>query len=184
MQQNAHKYGYIVRYPKNKGNITGYGYEPWHIRYVGVKLSKILYDKNLTLDEYYKYKLNSDIIERETYAYYDDLLTRNSKGDIKIDKAILDDIVKKENVDKKNSESDEEQVTKNPASILVPTKEASQSKNPSTTDEPKQDDEVQTQEPTATAVTSTQEPTAGAGLSDNITTMIPEELRNPSSEGN
>lgn len=51
--KNAHKYGYIVRYPKNKSKITGYSYEPWHIRYVGVPVATYLYENKLTLEEYY-----------------------------------------------------------------------------------------------------------------------------------
>ena len=47
-----YKYGFILRYPKNKELITGYYYEPWHIRYVGLEVSKIIYDNNLTLEEY------------------------------------------------------------------------------------------------------------------------------------
>ena len=50
---NAHKYGYILRYPKGKENITGYNYEPWHYRYVGVELSSYMYENNLTLEEVY-----------------------------------------------------------------------------------------------------------------------------------
>ena len=45
-------YGFILRYPKDKENITGYAYEPWHIRYVGsIKLAKYIMDNNLTLEE-------------------------------------------------------------------------------------------------------------------------------------
>lgn len=51
--RNAHKYGYIVRYPEGKSKITGYHYEPWHIRYVGVRTATYLYKKNLSLEEYY-----------------------------------------------------------------------------------------------------------------------------------
>ena len=50
---NAHKYGYIIRYPKGKEDITGYMYEPWHYRYVGIELASYLYENNLTLEEYY-----------------------------------------------------------------------------------------------------------------------------------
>ena len=53
MIKNAHKYGFILRYPKGKENITGYGYEPWHYRFVGIKLAKELYSKDITLEEYY-----------------------------------------------------------------------------------------------------------------------------------
>jgi D-alanyl-D-alanine carboxypeptidase len=50
---NAYKYGFIIRYPSNKEQITGYGYEPWHLRYVGSsKIAKEIKDKNLCLEEY------------------------------------------------------------------------------------------------------------------------------------
>lgn len=45
-------YGFIVRYPKKKEQITGYSYEPWHIRYVGVVPATIIFDYHLTLEEY------------------------------------------------------------------------------------------------------------------------------------
>ncbi|WP_081890266.1 M15 family metallopeptidase [Paenibacillus tyrfis] len=51
---NAPAYGYIIRYPKGKESITGYQYEPWHIRYVGTKVSKEIASKGLTLEEYLK----------------------------------------------------------------------------------------------------------------------------------
>lgn len=52
LQQNAHKFGFIVRYPKGKEDITVYKYEPWHLRYVGRKRAKTMYNKNITLEEY------------------------------------------------------------------------------------------------------------------------------------
>jgi len=51
--KNAHRFGFILRYPKDKEVITGYNYEPWHIRYVGTELAGYLYETGLTLDEYY-----------------------------------------------------------------------------------------------------------------------------------
>jgi hypothetical protein len=54
LAKNCHKYGFIIRYPKNKTKITGYSYEPWHIRYVGRKLATYLYKNDLTLEEYYE----------------------------------------------------------------------------------------------------------------------------------
>lgn len=54
LKKNCHKYGFIIRYPKNKSKITGYSYEPWHIRYVGKNLAKYLKKNKLTLEEYYK----------------------------------------------------------------------------------------------------------------------------------
>lgn len=52
LKNNAHLYGFIIRYPKEKEKITGYQYEPWHIRYVGENVAKEIYENNLTLEEY------------------------------------------------------------------------------------------------------------------------------------
>lgn len=54
MSKNAHKFGFIMRYPKGKEHITGFKYEPWHYRYVGIKVATLLYKQNLTLEEYKK----------------------------------------------------------------------------------------------------------------------------------
>ncbi|MCP8967367.1 M15 family metallopeptidase [Ectobacillus ponti] len=48
---HAHEYGFIVRYQKGKTGITGYQYEPWHIRYVGNPYATYLYNNKLTLEE-------------------------------------------------------------------------------------------------------------------------------------
>lgn len=53
MTKNAHKYGFILRYPEDKTNITGYGFESWHYRYVGEKVASYIYENNITYDEYY-----------------------------------------------------------------------------------------------------------------------------------
>lgn len=50
---NAHKYGFIIRYAKNKQSITGYIYEPWHIRYVGKELATAIYESGLCLEEFF-----------------------------------------------------------------------------------------------------------------------------------
>ena len=52
MQQNAYKYGFILRFPEDKTNITGYQYESWHYRYVGKEIAEEIYKNNLTLEEY------------------------------------------------------------------------------------------------------------------------------------
>ena len=54
MINNSYKYGFILRYPKGKEYITGFKYEPWHYRYVGIKIAKEIHDKNITLEEYKK----------------------------------------------------------------------------------------------------------------------------------
>ena len=52
MKKNAHKYGFILRYPKGKFHITGFKYEPWHYRYVGIDIATYIYKNKLTLEEY------------------------------------------------------------------------------------------------------------------------------------
>lgn len=52
MKKNSYKYGFILRYPKAMYHITGFKYEPWHYRYVGVELATYLYKNELTLEEY------------------------------------------------------------------------------------------------------------------------------------
>ena len=52
LASNSHNYGFIIRYPKGKENITGYKYEPWHIRYVGTVIAKEIYNNKLCLEEY------------------------------------------------------------------------------------------------------------------------------------
>ena len=52
LDQNAHLYGFIIRYPKGKQSITGYKYEPWHIRYLGLENAKKVKDSGKTLEEY------------------------------------------------------------------------------------------------------------------------------------
>lgn len=53
LYSNAHKYGFIMRYPQGKEHITGYMYEPWHFRYVGVSTATAIYNSGLTVEEYY-----------------------------------------------------------------------------------------------------------------------------------
>lgn len=53
LAKNAHLYGFIIRYPYGKTKITGYSYEPWHIRFVGKAVATYLYENELTLEEYY-----------------------------------------------------------------------------------------------------------------------------------
>jgi zinc D-Ala-D-Ala carboxypeptidase len=53
LMENAHRFGYILRYPKGLETITGYNYEPWHYRYVGLKAAAEIYKNQLTLEEYF-----------------------------------------------------------------------------------------------------------------------------------
>lgn len=57
LKKNSYKYGFILRYPKDKTYITGYDYESWHYRYVGKKIAKEIHDQDITYDEYYAFYL-------------------------------------------------------------------------------------------------------------------------------
>jgi D-alanyl-D-alanine carboxypeptidase len=50
---HAADYGFVIRYPKGKENITGYSYEPWHIRYLGKEAAAAVTESKLTLEQYY-----------------------------------------------------------------------------------------------------------------------------------
>lgn len=51
-KENAHRYGFIIRYARDKEFITGYKYEPWHLRYVGVEAATAVYESGLSYEEY------------------------------------------------------------------------------------------------------------------------------------
>ena len=53
---NAHKYGFIQRFPEGKEDITGFKYSAWHLRYVGIDAATFIHDNNITFEEYYGYK--------------------------------------------------------------------------------------------------------------------------------
>ncbi|MFS0591559.1 M15 family metallopeptidase [Cytobacillus horneckiae] len=53
LKDNAHHYGFILRYPKGKEEVTGYQFEPWHFRYIGVDAATVIFEKDLTLEEYF-----------------------------------------------------------------------------------------------------------------------------------
>ena len=52
LENNMSKFGFILRFPKGKEDITGYSYEPWHIRYVGISAATEIMEEGLTLEEY------------------------------------------------------------------------------------------------------------------------------------
>lgn len=101
VEDNCYRYGFIIRYPKDKEKVTGYTYEPWHIRYVGIPVATYLHDNNLTLEEYYNYTpdttSDSDIIsdaataekvsDDDTKQKSDSNLPKKSAGSAKNNKA-------------------------------------------------------------------------------------------------
>lgn len=52
LRRRAADFGFVLRYPKGKENVTGIGYEPWHFRYVGWPHAKLMEEKHLVLEEY------------------------------------------------------------------------------------------------------------------------------------
>ncbi len=59
LKDNSYKYGFILRYPEGKEDITGYNTESWHFRYVGKKVAEQIFKEGITFDEYYAYYLES-----------------------------------------------------------------------------------------------------------------------------
>mgnify|MGYP001864175811 FL=1 len=54
LKENAHKFGFILRYPEEKEDVTGFKYEWWHYRFIGVEMATILYSEGITLAEYHR----------------------------------------------------------------------------------------------------------------------------------
>ena len=52
LAENAYNYGFILRYPQGKEDITGTSYEPWHFRYVGIEYAQVMYKEQICLEEY------------------------------------------------------------------------------------------------------------------------------------
>lgn len=53
LDKHAHEYGFIIRYPEGKDSITGYKYEPWHLRYVGTRTANEIASRSTTLEQYF-----------------------------------------------------------------------------------------------------------------------------------
>jgi zinc D-Ala-D-Ala carboxypeptidase len=75
MAENAWKYGFILRYPKDKTDITGIEYEPWHFRYVGLSHSALMKEKDFVLEEYIDYlkkekTVKTTVGEKDYYITY------------------------------------------------------------------------------------------------------------------
>ena len=52
LAENAYKYGFILRYPQDKTELTGFEYEPWHYRYVGIDAAAEIFERGICLEEY------------------------------------------------------------------------------------------------------------------------------------
>ena len=60
MMENAHKYGFILRFPKEKEKETGYHFESWHYRYVGIDIATYIKENNISFEEYYATKIKDN----------------------------------------------------------------------------------------------------------------------------
>jgi len=74
LSQNSWQYGFLLRYPEGKADITGIAYEPWHFRYVGQPHARYCYENNLCLEEYIKFLCDSGgyslTLEEVTYSVF------------------------------------------------------------------------------------------------------------------
>lgn len=68
LENNSYIYGFILRYPEGKESITGYNYEPWHFRYVGIDLATAIHESGLTFDEVWPYLQTADNTLKENGA--------------------------------------------------------------------------------------------------------------------
>ena len=59
LKENAYEYGFIERYPEDKEYLTGYSFESWHWRYVGIDAAKIIQEEDITFDEYYAFYIDN-----------------------------------------------------------------------------------------------------------------------------
>ena len=148
--KNCYKYGFVLRYPKDKEKVTQYGYEPWHFRYVGYSLAKYLTENNLTLDEYYGYKPNELFIEREQMAYYDKLLNNKKQQITTVTEAEMDDLTE----DAGEETNDDTAVSFIPVITMEPIATTTPTVRPLVTERP-----VETRRPQSTqGATKTEEP--------------------------
>ena len=53
LRENAYLYGFVLSYPKDKTDLTGYDYEPWHYRFVGIDVAKEIFEKGISVEEYF-----------------------------------------------------------------------------------------------------------------------------------
>ncbi len=94
VNENCAEYGFIIRYPKNKKKITGFEFEPWHIRYVGKPHAEIITESGLTLEEYIE-MLKPD----KYYSYKNYIISRRtvSNGILQIPKGGTNTVVSPDN---------------------------------------------------------------------------------------
>ena len=114
LAKHCHEYGFIIRYPYGKEKITGYSYEPWHIRYVGISIAGYLYKNDLTLEEYYGVTMENEKVPENSVDVEDpDSVVYATPKPTKKPKEEKED--KKEKKDKKARHSAKPKKTSAPA---------------------------------------------------------------------
>ena len=110
LAKHAHEFGFIIRYPMDQYDITGYAYEPWHIRYVGEDLANYLYTNNMTLDEYYKYEPSEGFDYEKKYAdliNYRPPVTPTPIPEEEIEEEVLDELTDEDLEDSQDTDTDD-----------------------------------------------------------------------------
>ncbi|MDF2871010.1 MAG: hypothetical protein K0R05_2585 [Anaerocolumna sp.] len=168
LKTNAHLYGFIIRYPDDKTAMTGYSFEPWHIRYVGKALAKYLYENNMCLEEYYKFTPSEDYSQAISYDNLEDYGI--NPDDVKVPTRIP---TKKPTPTPSLTPTPTEEPTDTPEPTPTPTKKpAKPTKEPTQTPEPTEEVTVTpeitptdtvTVTPTGEVVTPTEEPGTDGG---------------------
>lgn len=132
LDKNAYKYGFIIRYPKDKESITGYSYEPWHLRYVGKALAKDLFDNNLSLEEYYGYEPSEIFSEDISYDNVVDVDESTEKKELSEPT--------QEQIDKASGDSEKDPIPESDKDIKGKTKSDEIKPDETKTDETKTDE--------------------------------------------
>ncbi len=163
LKANAHLYGFIIRYPDDKTAMTGYSFEPWHIRYVGKALAKYLYENNMCLEEYYKFTPSEDYSQAISYDNLEEYGI--NPDDVKVPTRIP---TKKPTPTPTLTPTPTEEPTDTPEPTPTPTKKpAKPTKEPTQTPEPTEEVTVTpevtptdtvTVTPTGEVITPTEEP--------------------------
>ncbi len=182
LEKNSYQYGYIIRYPEGDEDITGYAFEPWHIRYVGKDLAKYLYTNHMTLEEYYHYTPSPNFDFEEKYASLinykpkkvtpipesDPSIVIGANGEIIDGSLEEEEVPDEESVDTENDAPSQDSKEK-PSPTRTPTTTPKPKATPTPTPEP-------TSTPTATPIPNAESaPTEGPVATETpIPTSLPE----------
>ena len=156
LAENCADYGFIVRYPEGKTDITGYAYEPWHIRYVGVRAAKYLLKHEITLDEYQgalAYERYTNLMQGKEEATTEETTTQETTTEEDITKRNRSD----ENTTAENANSKEtaesQNTTQETVSQTATTQQANASKAATTQQKTTIQKAISAQKNTQTATT-------------------------------